>query len=130
MTHSQRKAGTRSIFAVPHLEDRSSASSVIRVGCSRSKVRYKPGPVGATLTNGFRFLDKTHGPIERFAYLPFGTGPRACIGAAFALIEATPMLATITQHFRLALAPGQTIWPVQGFTLGIRGGLRMTVHPN
>jgi cytochrome P450 len=77
-----------------------------------------------------RFLDKTHRPIERFAYLPFGAGPRACIGAAFALIEATLMLATIMQHFRLTPVPGQAIWPVQGFTLGIRGGLRMTVQPN
>lgn len=77
-----------------------------------------------------RFLDKTRRPIERFAYLPFGAGPRACIGAAFAMLEATLVLATITQHFHLALLPGQTIWPVQGFTLGIGGGLRMTVRPN
>jgi cytochrome P450 len=77
-----------------------------------------------------RFLDKVQRPIERFSYLPFGAGPRACIGAAFALLEATLVLATIMQHFTLTPVPGQTVWPVQGFTLGIRGGLRMTVRPH
>ena len=40
-------------------------------------------------------------PPDRFAYLPFGAGPRVCIGAQFALTEATLVLATLIQHFRV-----------------------------
>jgi len=51
------------------------------------------------------------------AYLPFGVGPRMCIGAAFALQEATLVVATIMKNFAFALAPGQTVWPIQRLTL-------------
>jgi cytochrome P450 len=40
-------------------------------------------------------------PVDRFAYLPFGAGPRVCIGAQFALTEATLMLAALIQAFRV-----------------------------
>ena len=43
-------------------------------------------------------------PPDRFAYLPFGAGPRVCIGAQFALTEATLVLATLIQHFRVERA--------------------------
>ncbi len=43
-------------------------------------------------------------PPDRFAYLPFGAGPRVCIGAQFALTEATLVLATLIQHFRIERA--------------------------
>jgi len=74
-----------------------------------------------------RFLPGPAKAVERYAYLPFGVGPRVCIGAAFALHEATLVLATLMRHFALDLAPGQTVWPVINFTLRPRDGLRMTV---
>ena len=75
-----------------------------------------------------RFLPGAARKVDRFAYLPFGIGPRMCIGAAFALHEATLVLAIIMKNFALALAPGQTVWPQQRFTLGPRGGLMMLVR--
>jgi cytochrome P450 len=43
------------------------------------------------------------------AYLPFGAGPRVCIGASLALIEATIILAETARRYRLRLAPGQAV---------------------
>jgi Cytochrome P450 len=65
--------------------------------------------------------------IGRYAYLPFGAGPRICIGAAFALQEATLVLAAIAKNFRLLLAPGATVWPLQRVTLRPTGGLPMVL---
>jgi cytochrome P450 len=59
------------------------------------------------------------------AYLPFGAGPR--IGAAFALQEATLVLAAIAKNFRIELAPGATVWRLQRVTLRPIGGLPMTL---
>jgi cytochrome P450 len=75
-----------------------------------------------------RFLDGARETIDRFAYLPFGVGPRICIGASFALQEATIVVATIMRHFTLKLAPDHTVWPVQKVTLRPRGGLPMLVR--
>jgi cytochrome P450 len=75
-----------------------------------------------------RFLDPAVGQIEKYAYLPFGVGPRMCVGAAFALQEAALAVATLLKHFQLELAPGQIVWPVQRFTITPRDGLRMVVR--
>ena len=76
-----------------------------------------------------RFLDGAAQTVDRYAYLPFGVGPRMCNGAGFALQEATTVLATIMRHFTPALAPGQTVWPLQRFTLRPRDPLMMTMTP-
>jgi cytochrome P450 len=72
-----------------------------------------------------RFLPEARQRIDRFAYLPFGAGPRICIGAGFALQEATILLAAITRRFRLELASGREVRPVQRVTLRPQGGLPM-----
>jgi cytochrome P450 len=65
----------------------------------------------------------------RFAYLPFGGGRRICIGAAFALSEATLLLATIAQRYRLELLPGHPVEPQALITLRARHGMKMRLHP-
>lgn len=72
-----------------------------------------------------RFLPGARERIGRHTYLPFGAGPRICIGAAFALQEATLVLSAIMRHFEIALASGATVWPLQRLTLRPRGGLPM-----
>ena len=72
-----------------------------------------------------RFLPGAPRRINRYAYLPFGIGPRMCIGAGFALHEATLALAAIVRDFTLALAPGQSVWPLQRLTLRPRDPLLM-----
>jgi len=70
-----------------------------------------------------RFLSGASRKIDRYAYLPFGIGPRMCIGAGFALHQATLALASIVRDFTLALAPGQSVWPLLRFTLRPRDPL-------
>jgi cytochrome P450 len=72
-----------------------------------------------------RFLGTARNAIDRFAYIPFGAGARTCIGSAFALQEATLILATITKNFDLRLAPEQEVWPLLRVTLRPADGLRM-----
>lgn len=75
-----------------------------------------------------RFLGRNRAAIDRFAYLPFGIGPRTCIGSAFALQEATLVLAAIARNFTVELAPGHKVWPVQKVTLRPRGGMPMILR--
>ena len=66
--------------------------------------------------------------LPRFAYLPFGGGPRQCIGNTFATMEATLILAAIAQRFRLALMPGQRVTPTPYVTLRPEPGIRMRLE--
>ena len=72
-----------------------------------------------------RFLPGARETIDRFAYLPFGAGPRVCIGSAFALQEACVTLAMLARHFDFTLAPGHVVRPVQKMTLRADGGMPM-----
>ena len=76
-----------------------------------------------------RFMPEARGGILRYAYLPFGAGPRTCIGSSFALQEATLVLAVLAQHFDLMLAPGAKVWPQQKITLRPANGLPMLIAP-
>jgi cytochrome P450 len=62
--------------------------------------------------------------LPRFAYFPFGGGPRQCIGSNFALMEATLLLAAIAQKFRVRVVPQQEIVPMPTITLRPRHGIR------
>jgi cytochrome P450 len=64
-----------------------------------------------------RFSQAQKSRMDRFAYLPFGIGPRTCIGASFALQEATIVLAVLMKTFDLQLLPNARVWPVQRVTL-------------
>ncbi|MGB7437995.1 MAG: cytochrome P450 [Candidatus Acidiferrum sp.] len=66
--------------------------------------------------------------IPRFAYFPFGYGPRQCIGNSFALMEAALVLATIAQHFRFTLVPGHLVVPLASLTLRPRYGLHVQLE--
>lgn len=74
-----------------------------------------------------RFADPRS--IDRFAYLPFGDGPRICIGASFAIQEAVIILATLLARFRFARVPGRDPRPVLILTLRPEGGVWLTVEP-
>ncbi len=65
--------------------------------------------------------------LPRFAYFPFGGGPRQCIGAGFAMTEARLILATVAQRFTMELAPGQRVEPYPSVTLRPKKGIRMTL---
>ena len=75
-----------------------------------------------------RFAPGEEAGRHRFAYLPFGAGPRTCIGRQFALTEMQLVLAALAQRYRLRLLPGRRVVAEMTTTLGPRGGLWMTVH--
>jgi len=70
-----------------------------------------------------RFSPERAAARPRFTYLPFGAGPRICIGAAFAMEEGILILATIAQRYRLRLKPGHPIEPQGLITIRPRYGL-------
>ncbi|MFD2738113.1 cytochrome P450 [Sulfitobacter aestuarii] len=74
-----------------------------------------------------RFADRKS--IDRYAYLPFGDGPRICIGASFALQEAVIILATLLSRFRFTPVPGKEPEPVMILTLRPEGGVWLSAEP-
>jgi cytochrome P450 len=74
-----------------------------------------------------RFLGERRDRIDRFAYIPFGAGPRVCIGMAFAMQEGIVLLAYLLRSFRFALVEGHQVMPIQRVTLRPRNGMRMHV---
>ncbi len=66
--------------------------------------------------------------LPRFAYFPFGGGPRLCIGNNFAMLEAVLLLATIARRWRPQVAPRDQPRPQFSITLRPRGGVRATLH--
>jgi cytochrome P450 len=74
-----------------------------------------------------RFDKANTASIPDYAYLPFGGGPRVCIGNMFAMMEARLALAAIAQRFELALVPGQTVKPRQTLTIRPATSIRMTL---
>ncbi|HEY1364436.1 MAG TPA: cytochrome P450 [Xanthobacteraceae bacterium] len=74
-----------------------------------------------------RFEPETAQARDRYTYLPFGAGPRVCIGQAFAQLEATAVLATIVSGCRLQLRPGYLPEPRLRVTLRPAAGMPMRI---
>jgi cytochrome P450 len=76
-----------------------------------------------------RFTPEAKAVRPRFTYFPFGMGPRQCIGEAFAWMEATLVIATILQKWRMRHVEGHQVEPQPLFTLRPKGGMPMDVIP-
>ncbi len=86
-----------------------------------------PNPLGF---DPLRFAPEVVKERPRFAYIPFGGGPRLCIGDRFALLEAPLIMATIAQRYRLNLVPGRPVIVDPLVTLRPRHGMWMTAVPS
>jgi cytochrome P450 len=87
--------------------------------------RWFPNPEGFDPS---RWSPERAKDVPRYAYFPFGGGPRVCIGNHFAMMEATVLLAVIVQRFRLELLPGERLDLRPAVTLRQQGpGLRVRI---
>ncbi len=75
-----------------------------------------------------RFTPETEKTWPKMAYMPFGGGPRVCIGNAFAMMEAPLLLATIAQQFQLRLQPGHEVKMASLITLTPQNGMPMRLE--
>ncbi len=75
-----------------------------------------------------RWTPEFKAELPRFAYFPFGGGPRVCIGEPFAWTEGVLLLATLAQRWQMHLAPGQRIGLLSQITLRPKYGMRMIVE--
>jgi cytochrome P450 len=76
-----------------------------------------------------RFAPENEAQIPRYHYMPFGAGPRICIGMAFALIEGIAILASLVRAASFQRTPGNDPEPVSRVTLRPAGGMRLAVRP-
>lgn len=75
-----------------------------------------------------RFDPERSSDRPRYAYIPFGAGPRFCVGNNLGMMEATIVLAMLMRNLRLGTLPGYRVVPEPMLSLRVRGGLPMTVH--
>jgi cytochrome P450 len=75
-----------------------------------------------------RFLPERSAGRHRFAFMPFGGGPRVCIGQLLAVNESVLLLASLAQRFRPRLAPDAKVIPMHNVTLQPRRGLEMLLE--
>lgn len=75
-----------------------------------------------------RFNERNSAGRHRFAYIPFGAGPRQCIGNTFGLMEASLIIANVAQHYDLQLVPGTVVSPQAIFVLRPARDLMVSLH--
>ena len=75
-----------------------------------------------------RFQPEAAKALDQFCYLPFGAGPRTCIGQNFAQAEAVAVTASLLSSFQLKLRPGYSPEPRLRVTLRPAGGMPMRLH--
>ncbi|MEC3976929.1 cytochrome P450 [Amycolatopsis sp. H20-H5] len=75
-----------------------------------------------------RFAQGSGTSRPRYAYIPFGAGPRFCVGNSLGMMEAAFVLAQVSRDLRLRRTPGYPVVPEAMLSLRVRGGLPMTVH--
>jgi cytochrome P450 len=68
-------------------------------------------------------------PPDRYSYLPFGAGPRICLGASFAMVEAATVLATLVRAAEFELVPGHQVKLMARTALTPDGGMPLLVRP-
>ena len=85
--------------------------------------RFFPGP---DRFRPDRWTPAFRAALPKFAYFPFGGGPRQCIGESFAWMELVLVVATIAQRWRLQLVPGHPVAPQPLVTLRAKHGMKMT----
>jgi cytochrome P450 len=85
--------------------------------------RYWPDPETFDPTRFTKENEKTHPP---FTWLPFGGGPRGCIGGNYAMLQILMILGSLLRKYDLQLVPGQTIEPRPMVILRPENGIRMT----
>ena len=76
-----------------------------------------------------RFSPENIKKHNKYAYIPFGAGPRQCIGNNFGLMEAALVMACILQRFELHLMPGVDVQPQALFVLRPSRDMMMSLHP-
>jgi cytochrome P450 len=87
--------------------------------------RYYPNP---ERFDPLRFSTEAKAARPKFAYFPFGGGPRLCLGEAFAWMEGVLVLATLAQQWRMDLVHGHPVEPHPLITLRPKFGMRMQLR--
>ncbi len=100
---------------------------VVSPYCVQRTAKLWPNPEGFEPE---RFSAEATAKRHKFAYLPFGAGPRVCIGNQFAIMEAQVLLAMMVQRYRLDLAPGFRVEAQPMVTLRPKYGISVNVRPH
>lgn len=101
------------------------ATAVIPIWAVHHDERWYPNPWSFEPE---RWADERADAVPRYAYLPFGGGPRICIGNSFAMMEAQLILVSILQQFKLTHAEGHKVVPEPLVTLRPKYGMKMRLE--